>query len=114
LEIERVARGIASAFDACRAHEPPPADGAFKSKKPRVLLNLVELRLDTMTLTQWIRWVLLPYLEGIVLAASPIPRSSTLCTLAMELAHDETLWPVLYALGSLDDLFHIPLPSQAT
>jgi uncharacterized protein YqcC (DUF446 family) len=106
LEIERVARLIASALDACCAHEPPPPDGAFKSNKP--------LARDTMTITQWTRWVLLPQLEEIVLGARPIPRTSHSCTFAMELADDETRWPVLYALGSLDDIFRIPLPCQET
>jgi uncharacterized protein YqcC (DUF446 family) len=105
-EIERVARVIASALDACRAHEPRPPEEAFKSEK--------SLARDTMTVTQWVRWVLLPRLEGIVLGAAPIPPSSQLCTFVMDLADDETLWPVLYALGSLDDLFHKPLPSQET
>ena len=60
---------------------------------------------DTMTTAQWVRWVLVPRLQEIVDGTRPLPAQSQLCTLARDLADDEATWPLLYALGELDDLF---------
>jgi uncharacterized protein YqcC (DUF446 family) len=74
-----------------------PLAPAFQSREP--------LMRDTMTIPQWVRWVLLPRLRDMVAGVTKPPTQSQLCTLARDLAKDEETWPLLYALGELDDLF---------
>jgi uncharacterized protein YqcC (DUF446 family) len=74
-----------------------PLAPAFQSREP--------LMRDTMSIPQWVRWVLLPRLREMVTGVTPAPTQSQLCTLARDLAKDEATWPLLYALGELDDLF---------
>lgn len=74
-----------------------PLAPAFESKEP--------LMRDTMTTQQWVRWVLVPRLRDMAAGATKPPEQSHLCTLARDLAKDEASWPLLYALGELDDLF---------
>jgi hypothetical protein len=49
--------------------------------------------------------VLLPRLRDMVAGVTKPPTQSQLCTLARDLAKDEETWPLLHALGELDDLF---------
>jgi uncharacterized protein YqcC (DUF446 family) len=81
-----------------------PPDEAFQSKAP--------LFSDRMPTTSWVQWVLLPRLEAMVKGEAPIPPKSQLCKLCMPLAEDRALWPLLYALGALDDLFLAPMKNH--
>jgi len=78
-----------------------PLAPAFNSRQP--------LMRDTMSTAQWARWVLLPRLKDVVKGVEAPPERSQLATLARGLALDEAMWPLLYALGELDELFHEPV-----
>jgi len=73
---------------------------AFDSQQP--------LLRDTMSTPQWARWVLLPRLEDVIKGITSPPKSSQLMMMVCDLALDEATWPLLYALGELDELFHAP------
>lgn len=100
-EIEAVADRIEREVNALSGAAIWPLAPAFQSKEP--------LMRDTMTTPQWVRWVLLPRLRDMVAGMATPPEQSQLCTLARDLAKDEATWPLLYALGELDDLFVISL-----
>lgn len=100
-EFPSVAEGIRVALAPLTRASVAPSASAFASRQP--------LRRDTMSTPQWVRWVLLPRLEDVVRGVVPVPANSQLMTLARGLALDEATWPLLYALGELDELFHLPL-----
>lgn len=96
-ELKTVADRIEREVNAVSGAAIWPLAPAFQSREP--------LMRDTMSTPQWVRWVLLPRLRDMVAGVTKPPAQSQLCTLARDLAKDEATWPLLYALGELDDLF---------
>ncbi len=102
-EFAPVMRRIQVALAPLTAASVRPLATAFASRQP--------LMRDTMSTAQWVRWVLLPRLEDVVKGVAPPPEGTQLATLARGLALDDATWPLLYALGELDELFHVAFPS---
>ena len=96
-EFPPVVEGIRVALAPLTSASVSPPASAFASKQP--------MRRDTMSTPQWVRWVLLPRLEDVMKGVVPVPANSQLMMLARGLALDEAMWPLLYALGGLDELF---------
>jgi uncharacterized protein YqcC (DUF446 family) len=103
-EIRAAAAEIYRALHEAGRIDDQRPDEAFQSKEP--------LLRDRMSTTSWIQWVLLPRLESVVRGETPAPPKSQLCALCMHLADDRATWPLLQALGALDDLFVRPLPNH--
>lgn len=104
-EVRTAAAGIYQALHAMgRIEAERPPEEAFQSKEP--------LLRDRMPTTSWMQWVLLPRLESVVRGETPIPPKSQLCSLCMHLADDRASWPLLQAVGALDDLFVRPLANH--
>ena len=104
-ELAPVLTAIAEALAAAGPAEDPPPPEAFESDAP--------LFADRMTLTQWTRYVLLPRLAAMAAGEADLPETSDLAALAQPLAFEERTWPLLYALGQLDDLFLEADPDDA-
>ncbi len=97
----RALRAVLEHLEAALAQLPeaavrPPAS-AFESAEP--------LMRDAMTTPQWAYWVLVPRLQGMIEGKDRPPSTSQLTKLVRGLADDEATWPLLYAIGELDDVF---------
>ncbi len=100
-ELAVVTDGLRAALRLVGGGGPRPPDEAFQSRQPFFR--------DQMSTPAWVEWVLIPRLESHLSGGSPLPARSQLAQASMHLAATEAGWPLLYALGAVDELFVQPI-----
>jgi uncharacterized protein YqcC (DUF446 family) len=77
---------------------PPPPAEAFE--------NMGAFGMNTMPFTDWLRWVFVPNVEGLLASGGPFPKSSQVAAQAMrEGDTDPVVHSLVAALDDFDRLF---------
>jgi uncharacterized protein YqcC (DUF446 family) len=64
-----------------------------------------KLESNQLTAPERLQFVILPEIQRLVASGDPLPEQMDLCYFANSLAPERALWPVMYAISELDELF---------
>jgi uncharacterized protein YqcC (DUF446 family) len=95
---ERLAAVVKSMKDAGVWEIPRPPNAAFE--------NMGAFGMNTMPFTDWLRWVFVPNVEGLIASKGPWPGSSQVSAqAAREGDTDDVVRSLVPALTAFDELF---------